>query len=354
MLISRPIGRMASGRRIKRRLLREAVDDNVLLMRGERARHRRRSGGVYVVVRRLVLLALPIALLTASYVATRVAAEWRESPAEASIAAGRPIFLEPVRRPESRIATIDNGAPRSIPTAIDRSVLPLRVRRVVLDPGHGGEHRGTASVDGEMVEKDLTLDIAQRLRELLQSAAYEVSLTREEDATVSLNERGRLANERQADLFVSIHVNWLGQSANRGVETFYLGPTDDPLVERMAALENADGGVRLADFRSALERVYGDVRRGESRALAEAVQRSLLVSLRTLDPEVRNRGVKSAPFAVLLRTEMPAILAEVSSLSNEEEARQLRDPFYRQYLAEALFEGIRSYTEALHTSAVGG
>ena len=168
-------------------------------------------------------------------------------------------------------------------------------------------------------------------------------MTRESDRGVSLEQRGTLANRSGADIFVSIHLNWIQNRRSRGVETYYLGPTDDPYLTRLAASENLESGYSLADMRHLLDRIYAGVRQDKSRKLAEVVQGALFQSLAKLSPEVADRGVKAAPFIVLLSTEMPAILAEVSSMSNEEEARLLTKPLYRQYIAEALAKGIRAY-----------
>lgn len=339
---------MASVTRVKQRLLREAVEENVLLVQGKRRPRRRTGLRLYRGLRATFFVVAPVALFGLTYVVGRVAAEKRESGAPVR---GRPILLtrEPMASSitETPQAVVLASAPSfTAPEPLARGVLPLAVRRVVLDPGHGGENRGTATRDG-LAEKELTLDIADRLRDLLEAASFEVAMTRTEDETLSLAERGELANRAQGDIFVSIHVNWLEDTDARGVETFYLGPTDDPYLERLAASENGDGSLRLGELREALERVYAGVRREESRALARAVQRSLLVSLRTLDPGVRNRGVKTAPFGVLIRTQMPAILAEVGALSSEVDSELFRDPSYRQYLAEALFEGIQAYSRKL-------
>ncbi len=225
---------------------------------------------------------------------------------------------------------------------------------MILDPGHGGENEGTQAPVG-LVEKEVTLDIARRLGDLLTASGYEVVLTREKDVDMSLRDRADLANNRRGDIFVSIHVNWLENRELRGLETFYLGPTDDPYLEALAARENQQSGYSLADLRDILQQVYAGFRQEESRRLAESVQRSLYESLRQVDDSVRDRGVKSAPFGVLTRTDMPAILAEVSSVSNEIEARLLMTPIYRQYLAESLFRGIESYSHSLSQAyEVGG
>ena len=224
--------------------------------------------------------------------------------------------------------------------------MPLALRTVILDPGHGGDNEGTKAPVG-LVEKEVTLDIARRLSDLLSASGYDVVLTRDRDVGMSLRDRADLANNRRGDIFVSIHVNWLENRELRGLETFYLGPTDDPYLEALAARENQQSGYSLSDQREILQKVYAGFRQEESRRLAESVQRSLFESLYQVDERVRDRGVKSAPFGVLTRTEMPAILAEVSSVSNEVESRLLMTPIYRQYLAEALFRGIESYSHSL-------
>jgi N-acetylmuramoyl-L-alanine amidase len=232
------------------------------------------------------------------------------------------------------------------PAALDPAVFSLAVRRVVVDPGHGGDSHG-AEAPGGLLEKELTLDIAQRLRALLEEKNFEVALTRRGDEDLALGERVALANSESADIFVSIHLNWFSGNSNRGVETYYLGPTEDPFLKRLAESENRDSGYSLTDFRRLLEGVYAGVRAGESRRLAESVQSELYRSLRAVNPELRDRGVKTAPFIVLVGTGMPAILAEVSCLSSEEEAALLRDPAYRQRIAGALAAGIQGYSNAV-------
>jgi N-acetylmuramoyl-L-alanine amidase len=232
------------------------------------------------------------------------------------------------------------------PVPIDLAVLPLGVRKIVIDPGHGGKDAGT-SAPGGLAEKEVTLDIGMRLRHLLERAAFEVVMTRDKDEGVSLRQRTALANAQAADLFVSIHLNWIDGGQVRGMETYYQGPTEDPVLLQLAAQENRDSGYSLADFRKLLDYIYLSVRRDESRRLAESVQRMLFTALRRKGSALVNRGVKTAPFAVLAGTEMPAILAEVACLSHPEEAHLLATPQYRQDIAQALLEGIRAYAQAL-------
>ncbi len=233
-----------------------------------------------------------------------------------------------------------------LPTRLAAGVFPVAVRRIVLDPGHGGSDDGTRTPVG-LTEKMLTLDIAQRLALLLMGAGFEVTLTRDTDAKLFLRDRVRFANQARADLFISIHLNWLKDGrANRGIETYYLGPSDDPFITDLASAENRESGYSMADMRQLLDGIYSDLRQQESRRLAAAVQRRLVAAASAVSREVRDRGVRSAPFLVLVETEMPAILAEVASLASPEEARLLTQAEYRDRLARALFDGIRTYSLA--------
>ena len=235
---------------------------------------------------------------------------------------------------------------RVAPQRFARAVLPLPIKRIVLDPGHGGAQAG-ALADSGASEKEITLDLALRLRRLLQDASFEVLLTREADVTMSLEQRVAFANARRADVFVSIHVNWIALRGVRPVETYHVGPTDDPDVLKLAGAENRESGYSLGAYRRLLEKIYIDERRDESRALARTINAELYRALSAVNPRLENRGVKMAPFAVLVGTEMPAILVEVSCLSNEEEAELLTTDDYRAQIAAALLRGIRSYSRDL-------
>lgn len=231
------------------------------------------------------------------------------------------------------------------PETLDAGVFPLSVKRIVLDPGHGGAASG-AMAEG-LIEKDLALDITLRLRDLLADP-YRVAMTREADFDVDLDRRTRMANRAKADLFVSIHVNWLTRNPNCGVETYYLGPTDDPELTERAERENSEAlSYSLADLRQLLDGVIRPAMQEESRALATAVQDALFEGLRASNPRLRNRGTKTAPFVVLIGAEMPAILAEVSCLSDGREVERLREDGYLQAIAEALNTGIRNYADSL-------
>jgi len=324
--------------RLKRRLLGELVRDNLEQIRGGVPGRRRRR-----VLGNLRLLALALLPLSIFAPAGSVSPA-RPQPAAVRAAAAAPPPAVSAAAPAAAAAGVPAPLPELRPSdlaPIDPAVFPLSVERVVLDPGHGGRNGGTTTSSG-LVEKDLTLDIARRLGELLRDEGFEVLLTRDDDVEMSLEERADFANREAADLFVSIHLNWIEGGA-RGVETYFLGTTDDPSLSRLVAAENRGSGYSQADLRRLLDELYASLREGSSQHLAAALQRSLLRSLRTVNPAVEDRGVKTAPFIVLMETDMPAVLAEVSCLSNEEEAELLTRPLYRQYIAEALLAGIRSY-----------
>ena len=339
---------MANVDRIKRQLLRDLVQQNVDLIAGRPPRFVRRRDTLRLVLRFASFALLSLALFGSSRLLSTLA-----EPRPAVAAAARPAKAA-VKAPLPAQAALAaaavsaaNGtavAGLTAPRAVDAAIFPLAVRKVVIDAGHGGASVGTRTPQG-VLEKDLTLDIAVRLKRLL-APELQVVMTRESDQDVSLEQRGTLANHAGADIFVSIHLNWIENRRSRGVETYYLGPTDDPYLTRLAASENRESGYSMADMRHLLDRIYAGVRQDKSRKLAEVVQGALFQSVGKLSPEVADRGVKAAPFIVLLSTEMPAILAEVSSLSNADEARLLTKPLYRQYIAEALAKGIRAYAEA--------
>jgi N-acetylmuramoyl-L-alanine amidase len=351
---------MANVDRVKRQLLRDLVQQNVDLAEGRLPQGLRRRHRWTLATRFLVAALLAVALLGSSrLISSRLipsSVAPPAPPAPRTAAAGAAAAAS--RRPAAPGPALAPGAApllTSPPQAVDAAIFPLAVHKVVIDAGHGGASTGTRTPQG-MLEKELTLDIADRLRRLLAEQSFQVVMTRDRDRDVSLRQRGALANQAGADIFVSIHLNWIANRRSRGVETYYLGPTDDPYLTRLAAAENRESGYSLADMRRLLDRIYAGVRQDKSRKLAETVQSALFQSLGKYQslgessPEVQDRGVKTAPFIVLLSTDMPAILAEVSSMSNEEEARLLTKPLYRQYIAEALAKGIRAYAGSVEDS----
>ena len=239
------------------------------------------------------------------------------------------------------------------PHPLNRAVVPLAIKRVIIDPGHGGKQHGAIS-DSGVSEKEITLDIALRLRRLMEKSPFEVLMPRQSDQTLPLGKRVAFANENRADVLVSIHVNWMEPREIRPLETYYVGPSDDPAIVKLATSENRDSGYSMADYRRLLEKTYLDARRHESHLLAKTVNTTLFQSLNTVNPELENRGVKMAPFVVLLGTQMPAILVEVSALSNEEEVNLLTNGDYREKIALALYNGIHAYAKNLNGAARKG
>ena len=336
---------------LKRRVLREAVQGNagtrprLTSFRLTSGRHAGRAWG-----RRLLAGGLGLGLLLVSYALLAVVAAQRGLAPWAllvTFATGQGAT------PSSHGLAPEARAPSAAPTSIDFQIFPMSVRKIALDPGHGGEDGGAVTPLGT-VEKDLTLDIARRLRRLLEHNAFEVLMTREHDDTVSLAERAVRANAGGADLFVSIHVNWFKTAEARGPETYYLGPTDDPHTLQLAALENRSSGYSLGQYRQLLENVYLDVRRTQPHLLARTIQRELDRRQHTGEASPASRGVKMAPFLALVATRMPAILTEIAYLSNQEEAQLLAAPEYRQRIAQSLLQGIRAYAAALNRSAKKG
>jgi N-acetylmuramoyl-L-alanine amidase len=346
-------------RRIKRRLLRELVDENVELKAGRRTRPRGSRG---VRLRRslklLGLFGAPAALFVSSLVLSGAAdldrgrADLPATPPAAALGADRapgsgggeirPAALPAAPRDEAPAPSLSAAGTGTL----DGDVFPLAVRRIVLDPGHGGANTGTRTPGG-LEEKVITLDIARRVRETLAGHPFEVLLTREGDQPVTLDERAAFANRERADIFVSIHVNWFEGVRESGIETYFLGVTDDPFLNRLAASENVESGHTLAEMRQLLEGIYAGVRRDKSENLAREIHGALFGSLRRVNPGLADRGVKRAPFLVLVDTEMPAVLAEVAALSSAAEAAMLEKPHYRDYIADSLAAGIAAYAESV-------
>jgi N-acetylmuramoyl-L-alanine amidase len=323
--------------RVKRQLLREAVADNLDTIRGlppRSLRPSRRLGHLFL--RRAPLVIIPLMLASFAFLSNTGVTSTRKPLAVPPPPARHAVAVQASVAPMLMTDTLE---------PVSASAFPLSVRRVVLDAGHGGSDPGTSSLSN-VSEKEITLDIQKRLGALLRQNGFEVIATRDNDRLIPLRERARLANGSHSDIFVSIHVNSIPHPDNHGVETYYLGPTNDPTLTKLAATENLTSGYALADLRKLLDGVYADVRRDESQRLAAAVQHQLFSGLRGVDPGLENWGIKRAPFIVLVATEMPAILAEVGCLSNEREAEMLRSGAYRQQIAQALFHGIHAYASA--------
>jgi N-acetylmuramoyl-L-alanine amidase len=224
--------------------------------------------------------------------------------------------------------------------------LGLAASRIVIDAGHGGHDPGTMNNKG-LREKDIVLDISQRVSKLLETDGFDVVMTRDSDVFIPLEERTAIANSREADLFVSIHVNASRSATPRGIETYYLNLATTPDAEEVAARENAVTTRRLGELQSILQKVMNNSRITESRELADRVQREMSEGLLTSSGDSRNRGVKTAPFYVLLGAQMPSVLVEVAYLTNRKDAALLGDSSYRQKVAESIASGVRRYQDSL-------
>ena len=224
--------------------------------------------------------------------------------------------------------------------------LGLRVSRVVIDPGHGGHDPG-AKTKG-LTEAELVLDVALRLEQLLaKQDGFEVVLTRRVDTFVPLEERTAIANREGADLFLSIHANASTNSAARGIETYFLNLTANPDAEMVAARENAASSRSMNQLPDIVKAIALNNKIHESRDFASMVQSSLHSQLQKTDASVRNLGVKQAPFMVLLGATMPSVLAEISFITNKQDAAMLKTEKYRQHIAEALLAGVLRYQQSL-------
>ena len=226
-------------------------------------------------------------------------------------------------------------------------VLGLKLGRVVIDAGHGGHDAGTHGVSG-LLEKDVVLDVSLRLGALLQDRlGSEVIYTRNDDTYVPLEERTRIANDHKADLFLSIHANSSPFKSVGGVETYYLNFTTTKSSLDLAAKENAGSQSSIFDLKDVLAKIAMKDKIDESREFASSIQTSLFAVSAKNNAAVKNRGIKKAPFVVLIGASMPSVLAEIGFLTNSADEALLRKPEQRQKIAEALYKGVAAYAESL-------
>ncbi len=256
------------------------------------------------------------------------------------------------RKKSSKAAATDvPSAHEAEPTSAgERSLtraLGLKIGRIVVDAGHGGHDTGTIGPNG-LLEKDLVLDVALRLGRLLETRlGADVIYTRDDDTFVPLETRTAVANEHQADLFISVHANSSPDSTARGVETYYLNFTSNPDALEVAARENAVSEKSIFELQDLVKKITLKEKIEESRELASDVQQSLYTGLAGKRSTLRDRGVKKAPFVVLIGANMPSILAEISFVSNPTDAEKLETPDYREKIAESMYKGIAKYAGGL-------
>ena len=253
--------------------------------------------------------------------------------------------------PTGSRATPASSIRAAAPTATgERSMvraLGLKIGRIVVDAGHGGHDSGTLGPGG-IEEKDVVLDVALRLGRLLkQRLGADVIYTRDDDTFIPLETRTAIANKAQADLFISVHANSSQDASARGVETYYLNFTTSADALEVAARENAVSDQSIHQLSDLVKKITLQDKISESREFAGDVEQSLYSGLEAGNPGLRDRGVKKAPFVVLIGANMPSILAEISFLTNPDDAHQLRDPEYRQRIAESLYRGVAKYIGSL-------
>ncbi len=272
--------------------------------------------------------------------------------------------VEPARSPKaerSRAAKATREAaskmtPPSVPKYTHDGQLPLtralglKIGRIVIDPGHGGHDTGTIGPTG-LMEKDLCLDVALRLGKIIRQRlpGAEVVYTREDDTFISLESRTIVANQAKADLFISIHANSSRDHGTRGVETYYLNFSPSAEAMEVASRENALAQGSIHDLQEIVNKIARNEKVEESRELATDIQDSLAKRMKTVNRTLKDRGVRKAPFVVLIGANMPSVLSEISFISNPADEQMLKKPENRQRVAEGLFHGVESYLQSINS-----
>ena len=256
---------------------------------------------------------------------------------------GKPDLLRPASTPQPT---------RDGQSTLTRA-LGLKIGRIVIDAGHGGHDTGTIGPTG-LMEKDLCLDVALRLGKIIQQRlpGAEVVFTRSDDTFIPLEERTHIANEAKADMFISIHANSSQDTVARGIETYYLNLRGSPEAMEVAARENATDDQGIHELQDLVKQIARTEKIDESKEFAEDVQDSLSKRIQKTARTVKNRGVRKAPFVVLIGADMPSILTEISFLSNPADEKMLKQPEHRQGVAEGIYQGVASYLQSLNSMGV--
>jgi N-acetylmuramoyl-L-alanine amidase len=248
---------------------------------------------------------------------------------------------------ENVTPVIQPAAPMESGSPTLTRALGLKIGRIVIDPGHGGHDTGTLGPTG-LEEKEVVLDVGLKLKKLLeQRTGCEVIMTRSDDTFIPLEERTAIANQKSADLFISVHANASRDESARGIETYYLNFTSSPDALEVAARENASSQEAVHQLQDLIKKIAMTEKIEESQDFARQVQREVYTRVTKVSGAQRDRGIKKAPFVVLIGANMPSILAEISFLTNPRDERLLRRPDYREKIAEALYEGILGYLKTL-------
>jgi N-acetylmuramoyl-L-alanine amidase len=294
-----------------------------------------------------------------------VAPKERTGAEHAAAVENQPSSLPPslVRGGGLRSKSLKNAAakpdliqPSSAPTptrdgqATLTRALGLKIGRIVIDAGHGGHDTGTIGPTG-LMEKDLCLDVALRLGKIIQQRlpGADVVYTRSDDTFIPLEERTHIANEAKADLFISIHANSSHDHGARGIETYYLNLKGSPDAMEVASRENATAQQSVHDLEDLVKKIARSEKIDESREFAADIQDSLAKRIQKSYKPVKDRGVRKAPFVVLIGADMPSILTEISFLSNPADEQLLKKPDHRQRVAEGLYQGVASYLQSLNS-----
>jgi N-acetylmuramoyl-L-alanine amidase len=235
-----------------------------------------------------------------------------------------------------------NSFLNNVGTPLSR-IFGLKVKTIVIDPGHGGKDPGAIGQLGTQ-EKNITLDIARKLEKKLEEyPGYKIRLTRRADQHLSLEERISFANAEKADLFISIHVNYIPSRPTNIIETYYFGPNADKTTLMLVEKENKGTQYTLSDFKEIIQKIGNTIKIQEANLLAIHIQRSLYKNISRQNKNIENWGVRKAPFIVLLGVDIPSVLSEVTCLSNPAEEKKLNTEQYREEIAKFLEEGIVLY-----------
>ncbi len=262
-------------------------------------------------------------------------------------------LVDPPARPlASRPVVAASPIPPALPSANSDGKfslarqLGLGISRVVIDAGHGGHDPGAHS--NGIIEAELVLDVAGRLSRLMQKQpGIEVVMTRDTDVFIPLEERTAIANREGADLFLSIHANASRNSKAHGIETYFLNFASNSDAEAVAARENSASGRAMHSLPEIVRAIALNNKIDESRDFADMVQRSMVRRLAARNKQLKDLGVKQAPFVVLIGAEMPSVLAEISFVTNRQEGQLLKTGAYRQLIAEALLDAVLRYQQSL-------
>ncbi len=257
------------------------------------------------------------------------------------------IDIFPVKSPEDATSDIPEQ-PESTKSGYSMiRQLGLGIQRIVIDPGHGGTDPGCIGATG-LREKDVVLNVSKKLRKLLESNSnLEVVLTRESDIFMPVENRTVIANQKQGDIFISIHANAHRNKRLKGIETFFLNISHDPSVNEIAAKENATSQKSISKMRGIISQIVKNSKIIESRELAEKIQENLVCRLSEKFNDIKSLGVKGGPFWVLIGCEIPSVLVEISYMSNPGEEKNLKNDTYLQCIAEGIYKGIVNYINSL-------